>query len=96
LQLDNAPGFTGTVAGMTGQDTLDLRDINFGSATQANYSGSGSQGTLTITDGSHTANIALLGNYMGSTFVTSSDGYGACSVQVQPEQVAMLAQPQHA
>jgi hypothetical protein len=29
---------------------------------------------------SHTANVALLGNYMASTFVTSSDGHGGTNV----------------
>ena len=29
LQLDNSSSFSGTVAGMTGQDTIDLADINF-------------------------------------------------------------------
>ena len=28
LQLDSSSGFSGTVAGLTGQDTLDLRNIN--------------------------------------------------------------------
>src|SRR5580704_13201115 len=31
----------------------------------------------TVGDGNHTANIALLSNYMASTFATSSDGHGA-------------------
>jgi hypothetical protein len=96
LQLDNSSSFTGTVAGMTGQDTLDLRDINFAAATKTIYSGGSSEGTLTVTDGAHTANIVLLGNYMASAFVTSGDGHGGSSIQVQPEQVAMLVQPQHA
>jgi hypothetical protein len=96
LQLDNSTSFTGTVAGMADQDTLDLRDINFATATKATYSGDGSQGTLSITDGAHTAKIALLLNYMASSFVTSSDGHGGTSIQVQPEPVVMLTQPQHA
>jgi hypothetical protein len=29
-----------------------------------------------VADGTHTANIALLGNYMASSFVASSDGHG--------------------
>jgi hypothetical protein len=96
LQLDHATSFSGTVAGMTGQDTLDLRDINFGTATRTTYSGTGSAGTLTVTDGAHSASIVLLGNYMASAFATSGDGHGGSSIQVHPEPVAMLAQPQHA
>ena len=33
-------------------------------------------GTLTVTDGVHTASIQLLGQYMASEFVAASDGHG--------------------
>ena len=39
-----------------------------------------SGGVLTVTDGTHAANIALSGNYLGSTFAASSDGHGGTSV----------------
>ena len=80
LQLDNSSGFSGTVAGLAGQDTLDLRDINFGSVQNPTYSGNSSEGTLSITDGTHAANIVLLGNYLASSFVTSSDGHGGTNI----------------
>src|SRR3984885_2188176 len=41
LQLDSSTGFTGTVAGMTGQDTLDLRDIGFGATTTVGFAENG-------------------------------------------------------
>jgi hypothetical protein len=52
---------------------------------------------LNVTDGIHTANIALLGNYMASTFVTSSDGHGGTYI-VDPSVASQttLAQPLHA
>jgi hypothetical protein len=31
-------------------------------------------GTLTVSDGTHATNLALLGNYMAASFVTASDG----------------------
>ena len=37
-----------------------------------------------MTDGAHTANIALLGKYLASTFVASSDGHGGTSVSDPP------------
>ena len=37
-------------------------------------------GTLQVTDGTNTANIALLGNYTASVFVTESDGHGGTTV----------------
>ncbi|MFN5282426.1 hypothetical protein [Bradyrhizobium sp.] len=50
-----------------------------------------------MTDGTVTASVALLGNYMASTFTASSDGHGGTLVVDPPAtQVSQLAQPQHA
>ncbi len=99
LQLDTPSSFTGTVAGLTGQDKLDLRFLNPATVQTPTYVGNSSGGTLTVTDGTHTANIALLGNYLASTFVTSSDGHGGTAI-VDPVLTSsnqmILAQPQHA
>ena len=76
LKLDNPASFAGSVAGMSGQDTIDLADIDASKVQPPSYSGDASGGTLRVTDGVHAANIALLGNYLASTFVTSSDGHG--------------------
>jgi hypothetical protein len=54
-------------------------------------------GTLHVTDGMHQANIALLGNYLASTFTTSSDGHGGTAV-IDPAVlggVAPLVTPPH-
>jgi hypothetical protein len=97
LKLDNSSSFAGTVAGMTGNDSIDFADINFATIQTPSFSPTSSGGTLSVTDGTHIAKIALLLNYMASSFVTSSDGHGGTSIQVQPEQpVVMLTQPQHA
>jgi hypothetical protein len=97
LELDNSSSFSGTVAGMTASDSIDFADINFATIQTPTFNGTSSGGTLHVTDGTHTANIALLGNYMASTFVASSEGHGGTSV-VDPliTQQATLAQPQHA
>jgi Tryptophan-rich Synechocystis species C-terminal domain len=97
LKLDHSSSFAGTVAGMGAQDTLDLADINFATLQQPIFSGNTSGGMLNVTDGTHTANIALLGNYMASTFVTSSDGHGGTYI-VDPSVASQttLAQPLHA
>ncbi|WP_291736527.1 hypothetical protein, partial [Bradyrhizobium sp.] len=61
------------------------------------FSGNTTRGTLTVTDGTVTASVALLGNYMASTFTASSDGHGGTLVVDPPAtQVSQLAQPQHA
>src|SRR5262249_60378273 len=65
---------------MTGQDTLDLRDISFATIQSPTYSGTSTGGTLSVSDGTHNAQIALLGNYLTSTFVASSDGHGGTNV----------------
>ncbi|MCS3446158.1 MULTISPECIES: beta strand repeat-containing protein [Bradyrhizobium] len=97
LKLDNSASFTGTVAGMTGSDTIDFANINFATVQTPTFSGDSTHGTLTVTDGTVTASIALLGNYMASTFTASSDGHGGTSVVDPPAmQVSQLAQPQHA
>jgi hypothetical protein len=82
LQIDHASDFTGTVAGLAGtQDILDFLDIDpakVHTPTLNNATSSG--GTLNVTDGTHTANIALIGNYLASIFVASSDGHGGTAV----------------
>ena len=45
-------------------------------STKATYSGTTSSGTLTVTDGTHTAHIKLTGDYTASTFVAAGDGHG--------------------
>ena len=80
LQLDDAPAFNGQISGLTGADTLDLRDISFSANTTATYLGNVAGGTLTITDEIDKANIPLVGNYLSSTWNLSSDGHGGTLV----------------
>jgi hypothetical protein len=100
LQLDQSASFSGTVVGMTGQDTLDLRDISFATIQSPTYLGTNTGGTLSVSDGTHDAKIALLGNYLASTFVASSDGYGGTNVvdpfATETSQTSLLVQPHHA
>ena len=83
---------------MAGEDAIDFADISFSSVEAPTYSGNELGGMLTVTDGTHTANIALLGNYIASTFVAAGDGCGGTSiVNHQPMiEPAPLVQPQHA
>src|SRR4029077_1948201 len=50
-------------------------------------------GTLTVSDGTHTAKITLLGDYSLSTFTPSSDGHGGTSVVDPPFHPASMPQP---
>jgi hypothetical protein len=97
LKLDNSASFAGTVAGMTGHDTIDFANIDPTKVQAPSYSGSASGGTLSVTDKSHTANIALLGRYLASAFVASTDGHGGTNVieHALTDQTSVLTQPQH-
>jgi hypothetical protein len=95
LVLDDPTRFSGKILGFSGQDLIDLANIGFGSNTTLGYAANGSDsGKLTVSDGIHTANIALLGNYMASTFVTASDGHGGTLITEAPHaQQGLLTTP---
>jgi hypothetical protein len=78
LQLDSTT-FSGTVAGMREQDTIDLRNFNFATETLIASFGNAST-TLTVSAGGDVAHIILLGDYIGSTFTASNDGFGGTSI----------------
>jgi hypothetical protein len=95
-----ASSSTGTVAGLGGQNVIDLPGIAFDAQTTVGYSANSNQagGTLTVTDGTHTANIALLGNYMASTFTMAGDRGGGTMVVAEASQGGnqeVLVNPQH-
>src|SRR5215813_9893880 len=78
---------------------LDLADIALGSNTTLGYvaNSNNTGGTLTVSDGTHTANIALLGQYMAASFVMATDGSGGTLIHDPPATLAQtLTQPQHA
>jgi len=80
LKLDDALAFTGQVSGLAGSDALDLADVSYGANTTATFLGNANGGTLTVSDGTQTANIALVGNYLSSNWDLSGDGNGGTIV----------------
>ncbi|MBA3812717.1 MAG: hypothetical protein H0X27_13940, partial [Caulobacteraceae bacterium] len=94
LELAQSQTYKATVSGFskTGGTFLDLDDIAFGKATTASYSGNKSSGVLTVTDGTHTAQINLKGDYRTSTFVVADDGHGGTLVH-DPVRLAANAPP---
>ena len=93
LLLDSTT-FSGTVAGMTAQDTIDLRNFSFGTVNVTSTI-TATSATLTVTDGADVAHIILLGNYIGSTFPPSNDTFGGTSIvdpHVSSSQTVSLAQ----
>src|SRR2546421_3331966 len=75
IVLHDSFDFSGVVSGLNGDDHLDLLDVAFGAGTTTSYVANqdGTGGTLSVTDGVHTAHIALLGQYDPAGFQTEAD-----------------------
>ena len=81
-QNGQSPAFVGMISGLAGQDQATLGY----SATSGNSVGAAPTA----------ANIALLGSYMASSFVSSSDGNGGTLISEAAQissQASLLAQP---
>jgi hypothetical protein len=86
LQLDQSQQFTGAISGFTGQDQIDLTDIAGATANftwQPNSSGRAG-GTLSVTDGTHLTQLALLGQYAAGNFTLAADARGGTMVNDPP------------
>jgi hypothetical protein len=101
FRLDQSQAFSGTVTGFGAGDAIDLKDIGFGASTTLAYAANaaGTGGTLTVSDGTHTASLALLGQYAAAGFQETSDsGAGTVITYVDPNSLNPppdLTQPQH-
>jgi len=75
IVLHDSFDFSGLVSGFDGNDHLDLLDVAFGVGTTASYvaNQAGTGGTLSVTDGVHTTDITLLGQYDAAGFHTEAD-----------------------
>ena len=91
LQLDDAQSFGGFVAGFGQPDFIDLRDIAFMLSTTLVFAEApgNTSGTLTVSDGTHVADITLLGQYVTAQFTKASDGHGGTLVGDPPIEQAM-------
>jgi hypothetical protein len=79
-------------------DAIDLANLPYTLGnTTVGFSGTASGGTLTVTSGAQSANIALLGNYLAATFVTAGDGLGGTLVldQTNSSPQLLLAAAHH-
>ncbi|MGC2412707.1 MAG: hypothetical protein WA459_08430, partial [Stellaceae bacterium] len=86
LQLDAGAGFTGAIKGFAIPDRIDLRGVAFGSGTPRSFieAASHTSGTLTVTDGTHTVHLTLLGLYTTSNFKLATDNHGGTRVTDPP------------
>jgi fibronectin-binding autotransporter adhesin len=85
LELARSKNYGGTVEGFSSAATLDLDDIRYAAkTTTVGFSGSAKSGTLTVTDGTTTASITLLGDYTAAGFAVAGDGHGGTLVTEGP------------
>jgi hypothetical protein len=69
LKLEDSFHFSGTISGFNGADTIDLTNVN--SATAAityHENAQGTGGVLTVSDGTHAAQLSFLGQYSAANF----------------------------
>ena len=81
LKLRNLAGFQAMISGLhTAAQKIDLYGFAFSSAETAAWVQSGTSGTLTVTDGSRSAGLTLIGTYATSDFKLTRDGHGGTFV----------------
>ena len=90
LQLDDSQHFHGLIAGFASPkgviEEIDLGDITFGKQTKVSFKEDKNHlsGTLTVTNGTQTASLTLLGQYSTGNFNLASDGHGGTMVTDPP------------
>jgi len=83
LALDDSvtSPYGGIISGFTANDKIDLADIGFiQGTTNAAFFGNNTQGQLTVTDGTDTTSLHMLGNYTQTSFQVASDNRGGTIV----------------
>jgi hypothetical protein len=87
LKIDHsltAP-FTGYLSGLSAKNAVDLADLAWTlGKMKATFSGNTSGGTLTITNGTNSVALKLLGNYTTASWTLSKDGTGGTRVVDPP------------
>jgi hypothetical protein len=98
LKLDDSAHFSSNtvISGFGVPGSIDLADVLFSSSGMTlGYSGNTLSGTLTVGDGTHTAHLALLGNYVVGNFHMANDGNGGTLVTDPPVDPPSFGQPVH-
>jgi len=95
LRITDSDTFNATISGLSDTDEIiNLMDIDFASATLG-YSGNASSGVLTISDGTDTATLNLIGQYTAASFHMASNGAGGTLVWDPPvvafDQISLVA-----
>jgi large repetitive protein len=96
LKLDQSMNFTGAISGFGAGDTIDLADIGFGANTTLAFAenNAGTGGVLTVSDGTHVANLDLLGQFAVAGFQGAGDQAGGAIVSyIEPTSGAAEPSP---
>ena len=88
-ELDSgcAAPFTGYLSGLTTTNSVDLVDLAWTRPSKlmtATYSGTASGGTLTVSNGTNSVKLNLLGDYSTASWLLSKDGTGGTLVVDPP------------
>lgn len=90
LILDDAFHFTGAVSGLAAGKDVDLKGIAFRADTTLSFTENqaGTGGTLIVSDGAHTANVVLLGQYDPTGFNDKADARNGTTISYDPHHIA--------
>ena len=80
LKVETLGAFGSTILGFAKGDTIDVAPVPFGLATMLNFAQTGSGGTLTVSDGTHSSAFSLTGSYNTAGFHMASDNHGGTAV----------------
>ena len=89
LVLDQSSSFAGIISGFTGDgslsgsDQIDLKDINYSSGSFSTTFDA-AHDTLLVSDGTNSAILQFVGNYVAQNFKFTSDGNGGTIVYDPP------------
>jgi serralysin len=97
LKLEDSQHFSGSIAGLatSGAQNVDLTDISFAALQTLGYSGNTQSGVLTVTDGTHTAMLNMIGNYTNLSFKPTNDGNGGVQITDPPVSSGSTLAPGH-
>jgi hypothetical protein len=86
LIIQDAPGFAGSLSGFGQGQTIDLAAFKYGSTEKVGFveNGAGTEGVLTVKDGSKSLNVTLFGQYVASGFGLMTDGGVGSDVTYTP------------
>jgi hypothetical protein len=86
LVMRDSIDFSGKISGFDANDHLDLKDMTFANGVSLDYTANqaGTGGVLQISDGAHTANIALLGQYDAASFTSAGDAGTGTLISYDP------------